>query len=267
MTRNDSAGVAAVSAINAREADSVSVIVGSQLARNQQGREAVSSIPSPHRGARPSLNDERRWEHVPHGRGRTITVALGRLDTLLRNGLERVFDRDPRVCLLAGDLADVQLERVVSQLGPRVVVLNELVDDGLLVRLKSRQRSMGILVLAHNPQLLLGTLMLAAGGSCIADSIAAADILAVVHRVAEGERVFIGADGRRVADNHRTDPSRLTRREAQVLEYLSENRSYASIALELRISVATVRTHARAVFRKLGVKSRYELISSTAPAS
>jgi DNA-binding CsgD family transcriptional regulator len=32
------------------------------------------------------------------------------------------------------------------------------------------------------------------------------------------------------------------------------------MALELKIQVATVRTHARAVFRKTGVKARHELV-------
>jgi LuxR family maltose regulon positive regulatory protein len=46
-----------------------------------------------------------------------------------------------------------------------------------------------------------------------------------------------------------------------VLGLLQLGRSNGEIAVELSVSVETVRTHARSVFRKLGVRSRRELSS------
>jgi LuxR family maltose regulon positive regulatory protein len=60
-------------------------------------------------------------------------------------------------------------------------------------------------------------------------------------------------------------PQLLTPWQTAVYEYLSRGTPYAAIALDLRISVATVRTHTRAVFRKLGVKSRRELVGRSLP--
>jgi DNA-binding CsgD family transcriptional regulator len=54
-------------------------------------------------------------------------------------------------------------------------------------------------------------------------------------------------------------PDVLTPREADVLDQLQLGRSNAEIAMALSVSVETVRTHARSVFRKLGVKGRREL--------
>ena len=51
----------------------------------------------------------------------------------------------------------------------------------------------------------------------------------------------------------------LTAREAEVLELLQDGRTNAEIATELSIGVETVRTHARNIYRKLGVPSRREL--------
>ena len=51
----------------------------------------------------------------------------------------------------------------------------------------------------------------------------------------------------------------LTPREADVLDQLQLGRSNGEIAAALSVSVETVRTHARSVFRKLGVHSRREL--------
>jgi DNA-binding NarL/FixJ family response regulator len=44
-----------------------------------------------------------------------------------------------------------------------------------------------------------------------------------------------------------------------VLELLQHGRSNAEIALALGVGVETVRTHARNIYRKLGVKTRREL--------
>ncbi len=54
-------------------------------------------------------------------------------------------------------------------------------------------------------------------------------------------------------------PELLTPREAEVLEKLRAGASNAQIARELHVGIETVRTHARAIFRKVGVRSRREL--------
>ena len=51
----------------------------------------------------------------------------------------------------------------------------------------------------------------------------------------------------------------LTKREGEVLPLLQQGRSNAQIALALQVGVETVRTHARNIYRKLGVASRREL--------
>jgi DNA-binding CsgD family transcriptional regulator len=51
----------------------------------------------------------------------------------------------------------------------------------------------------------------------------------------------------------------LTPREADVLELLQDGATNAQIAHELSIGIETVRTHARNIYRKLGISSRREL--------
>ena len=58
-------------------------------------------------------------------------------------------------------------------------------------------------------------------------------------------------------------PDLLTPREAEVLELLQSGRSNAEIADALHVGIETVRTHARRVYRKLGVRTRRELRSQT----
>ena len=73
--------------------------------------------------------------------------------------------------------------------------------------------------------------------------------------------------GSRHAGDARAGHALLTRREGDVLHLLRQGHSNPSIALELDIGVETVRTHARGVYRKLGVTSRRALVALPALAS
>lgn len=52
----------------------------------------------------------------------------------------------------------------------------------------------------------------------------------------------------------------LSPREAEILVFLARGFSPAYIAKELVLSVSTVRTHVRNIYRKLGIGKREELI-------
>ena len=54
---------------------------------------------------------------------------------------------------------------------------------------------------------------------------------------------------------------RLTPREYEILSMLADGKTTAGIALELVISIETVRSHVKAVLRKLGVHSRTAAIA------
>jgi ATP/maltotriose-dependent transcriptional regulator MalT len=54
--------------------------------------------------------------------------------------------------------------------------------------------------------------------------------------------------------------STLTERESQVLALLIEGRSNRAIASALYVSIDTVKTHLRAVYRKLGVANRTQAV-------
>jgi LuxR family maltose regulon positive regulatory protein len=53
----------------------------------------------------------------------------------------------------------------------------------------------------------------------------------------------------------------LSGREQEILTYLPSHRSQGQIAAEMYVSINTVKTHIRAVYRKLGVSSRSEAVS------
>ncbi len=162
--------------------------------------------------------------------------------------------------ILATEVDEDALERVVTQLAPRVAVVAESVRAGLLARLESSQTTTGVLLLANSPTRRCETPLRSANVTCLDQSAEPTDILAAVHLVSRERGVRAGADDDRVDRPSRNALQSLTPRETQVFEYLRRETPNAVIAFEMKISVATVRTHIRAVFRKLGVKSRRELI-------
>ncbi len=187
-----------------------------------------------------------------------VTVVVGRFEPLVGRGLVDALCEDQRVSVLASDLDDDALGRVVAQRGPRVVVLGESVEYGLLAGLKLSQADTGVLVLANRPSRLLGTWLLDAGATCVARTAPAEDIIAAVHRAAYGEPTFLGSTGH-VARSEAVDLRALTKRERQVLVLLTKGKRYSEIAYALHIAPETVRRHTRAICGKLN-RTRLELV-------
>ncbi len=99
--------------------------------------------------------------------------------------------------------------------------------------------------------------MLAFGATaCLAKSTEARDILHAIHLASRGMHVVPAADP---GMPELAGPDLLTPREAEVLDLLQSGRSNGEIAAALHVSTETVRTHARHIYRKLGVKTRREL--------
>ncbi len=73
--------------------------------------------------------------------------------------------------------------------------------------------------------------------------------------VARVEEELARIPGRRTSDGE------LTRMETQVLELAAEGRSNKEIAAALHVSVHTVEAHLTRIYRKVGVRSRSELIA------
>ena len=121
-----------------------------------------------------------------------------------------------------------------------------------------------LVVLANHPSPAECNQMLAFGATaCLSKDTQARDILNAVHLASRGLHVL----PKTAAEFGMTElpgPELLTPREADVLELLQAGRTNAQIAAELHVGVETVRTHARNIYRKLGVKTRRELASLSA---
>jgi DNA-binding NarL/FixJ family response regulator len=100
--------------------------------------------------------------------------------------------------------------------------------------------------------------------ACLAKTTEARDVLNAIHLASRGMHVLptTGAGRDMLVGDSMAGPELLTPREADVLDLLQRGCSNAEIAASLHVGVETVRTHARHIYRKLGVRTRRELHAS-----
>jgi DNA-binding NarL/FixJ family response regulator len=198
-----------------------------------------------------------------------ITVLLARFDDLFARGLRELIDSDPSLALVAVDVEHSRIAVVLRAHSPDVAVLN--VDA--LPKL-AEVRELGgwypntrLVMLAKDPLMTECAQLLAFGASaCLGRDTQSRDVLNAIHLAARGLQVIPRATpNSRVAAV--SGGNLLTRREAEVLPLLQQGRSNAQIALALQVGVETVRSHARNIYRKLGVSSRRELVPPLAPTA
>lgn len=185
-----------------------------------------------------------------------VTVLLARFEDLVAAGLRSLIDGDPSLLIVDADVTADRLSTVIGEHAPRVAILNlvALLTPGEIHRLHRAHPATQLVVLAHNPSPVECSQMLALGAAaCLGRDVQSRDVLNTIHLASRGLQVV--PRGSRTVDGH----DALTPREADVLELLQLGRSNGEIAVALSVSVETVRTHARSVFRKLGVRSRRDL--------
>jgi DNA-binding NarL/FixJ family response regulator len=189
-----------------------------------------------------------------------VTVVVARFEDLVARGLRCFLEEDPSLALVARDIEHDRLPVVLSAHRPRVALVNfGSLDSALeLQRLAAGFPETRLVVLASRPSPRECNQMLAFGATaCLSKDTQARDILNAVHLASRGLHVLPRNREQLAAEP--LGPELLTTREADVLELLQGGRSNAEIALALHVGVETVRTHARNIYRKLGVGSRREL--------
>jgi DNA-binding NarL/FixJ family response regulator len=191
------------------------------------------------------------------GHAERMTVVVWKLDPLRTVGLTTMLRDSGIACVLATGLGAAEPTCPFARSRQLVAIMDEKADPPRFS--ESLGPNTGIVVLAHEPTRPYGMLLSAAGVSCLHNETSLANILAAVRLTARGGCIFLSGAGDRVERHDRNTGSILTGREIQVLALLSMNVSYTEIALELSISTATAKKHARHLLRKLKASSKREL--------
>jgi DNA-binding NarL/FixJ family response regulator len=194
-----------------------------------------------------------------------ITVVLAHFDDLFARGLRELIESDPSLAIVAADVEHRRIGVVLRAHRPDVAIL-DIGVLGKLAEVRELSRShpaTRLILLGNDPAPAECAQLLAFGASaCLGRDTQSRDLINAIHLASRGLQVLpratAGRGGGVVAGGRL-----LTKREGEVLPLLQQGRSNAQIALTLQVGVETVRTHARNIYRKLGVSSRRDLAPAT----
>jgi DNA-binding NarL/FixJ family response regulator len=200
-------------------------------------------------------------------RAAPVTVVSATFEDLVAIGLRQIVSEDPNIELVATDVPLDRLEAVLLELAPSVVLLNygSLPSPAFVYQLHQGAPETRIVVLANRPTAAECNQLLSFGATaCVSKETQGRDIINALHLASRGMHVMprsaaASAPGERLDMPPGTGPDLLTAREADVLELLQQGCTNGEIAIELSIGVETVRTHARNIYRKLGISTRRDL--------
>jgi DNA-binding NarL/FixJ family response regulator len=197
---------------------------------------------------------------------RPITIVSARFEDLVSIGLQQLISEDPNLQLLDSDCELDDLEDVIDREHPSVVLLNfgSLPNAAWIYQLHQSHPETRIVVLANRPTATEANQILSFGATaCISKETQGRDIINAIHLASRGMRVLPRQTSTPAEPLERFDylaeADILTGREAEVLQLLQEGMSNAEIAHALSIGIETVRTHARNIYRKLGISTRRDL--------
>jgi len=191
-----------------------------------------------------------------------IALAIAQFEDIVSRGLQSLIDEDPHLRLMATDIPPEQMDSVLAAHEPDVAILNfgSIERPADLRELHGRFPSVALLVLANDPSPAECRQMIGFGATaCLAKTTEARDVLHAIYLASRGLHV-LPSTGQ--SSYEAAGPTPLTPREADVLELLQSGSSNAEIAATLHVGIETVRTHARNIYRKLGVSTRRDLRST-----
>jgi DNA-binding NarL/FixJ family response regulator len=193
-----------------------------------------------------------------------VTVVVSKFEDLVAIGLTQLLGEDPNLQVLANGIPPSGIEAAITEHRPAVAVLNfgSLNSPAQVFQLHQSFPETRLVVLANRPTSAECNQMLSFGATaCLSKETQGRDVVHAVHLASRGMHVLprSAAGGGNINGSRIKGSDLLTPREADVLELLQEGATNAQIAQTLSIGLETVRTHARNIYRKLGISSRRDL--------
>jgi DNA-binding NarL/FixJ family response regulator len=193
-----------------------------------------------------------------------VTIVSAKFEDLVAVGLSTLIGEDENLELVAEGVPIDQIEAAIGEHEPSVVLLNfgTLHKPAAVFQLHQAFPDTRIVVLANRPTAAECNQMLSFGATaCLSKEVEGRDVINAIHLASRGMHVLprSAASGGGVDSLNLEGSDLLTPREAEVLDMLQDGATNAQIAERLTIGIETVRTHARNIYRKLGIRSRRDL--------
>lgn len=193
-----------------------------------------------------------------------ITVALVDDHAVVRGALRALLEgqEDVEVVAEAGDLASAR--SAIAEHGPRVLILDVSLPDGLgvdeVAELRRLAPSTQIVLLTMERDLTLARKALEDGalGYLFKDA-AHLELIEAVRAAAAGREYLPSAVAAGLAGRGEEERQPLSPRETDVLRLMALGHTNREIGEQLELSVRTVETHRSHIQQKLGLSTRPEL--------
>ena len=199
-----------------------------------------------------------------------VRLVVTKFEDLVALGLAQLIAEDPNLELLADGVVPSEMERAIEKHSPEVAVLNfgSLTSAAQVFQLHQAFPETRLVVLANRPTAAECNQLLSFGATaCLSKETQGRDVVHAIHLASRGMHVLprSAAAGGGAESFGLNGSDLLTPREADVLELLQAGATNAQIAQALSIGLETVRTHARNIYRKLGISSRRDLARIARP--
>jgi DNA-binding NarL/FixJ family response regulator len=203
-----------------------------------------------------------------------IRVVLAEDNTLLREGVARLLEREDGI-ELAGTASDLpELEALLAKVEPDVVVTDIRMpptgtDEGIQIAaaLRTERPEVGVVVLSQYAEPAYALALLEGGSAgrayLLKERVSEVDeVLAAIREVADGGSVIDPKVVESLVSTNRHPSSeldRLTPREREILGEMAQGKSNAAIAAALVLSIRAVEKHTNSIFSKLGLSEEVDV--------
>ena len=199
----------------------------------------------------------------------TIHIIVADDHPVLRLGLRSMFEQSSRIRVVGEARSGSELLEKAKRLVPDVVLLDYYFGDedttGLTREIRRARPKTKVLFISYSSDPIIVQKSIKAGASgFVIKSEGQATLIEAVLTVAAGRRYF--SEPIRQVLNHISkgfDPGiqKLTRREFEILEYVTKEYTNKEIGEKLFISPRTVETHKRNIMQKLRIKNSIGMVN------
>lgn len=192
----------------------------------------------------------------------TITLVVVDDHPIVRGGIVALLSAEPDIDIVAEAANGREAIDAALEHRPSAILMDlrmpELDGVGAIEAIRGEWPDAAVVVLTtyDTDEAIVRALEAGASGYLLKDA-PSADLIDAVRRAAAGETVLAPPVAKRLVDRVR-DPQAgaLSLREIEVLRGVAAGNTNGSIAAELHISQATVKTHLLHIYDKLGVSDR-----------
>lgn len=223
----------------------------------------------------PSRTDPRNGsERVPHASAERLRVLVADRDGLARSMIRTALHKAERVAIVVTAADAREALELARYYRPSVVILDTGLQPGggieLIDKVLGAAPQTRILTIAVDDQPTALAALRAGAVGHIGKDVDPGELARIVVRAADGEAIIprrlmmplLELVREMPSNGWRPLHSRLTTREWEIVELLSEGATTARIAQQLVLSQTTVYSHVRSIMRKLQVHSRSDAVSA-----